>query len=250
MRGRGVMALCVVCVLGGGALQRGSVSVRWVRAFGRLEPGAWGACLSGRKQMEADPFGRPRRREAKAMGQVSLVPGTVPGAWGLSGLGRLEGARGGRSVGDLPARKGARGLSGRGTGAWLRGYPVVRRWPAEACRVEPVEVCRAAEPACAKAAGRLWSPGQCDGAGGGSRRSPRLGLRAGLGPGAVLSVWGGPAVEVSAGRAGGWFLDEGCPSFAVKKFSIPWGPRVVTHPLVPSGTHGVPLVISTPVLLH
>ena len=81
-----------------------------------------------------------------------------------------------------------------------------------------MEVGPAAEPACAKAAGSLWSPGQCDGASGGSRRAPGLDLRAGLGSGAVLSVRGGPTVEVSAGRAGGWFLDEGCPSFSVKVF--------------------------------
>lgn len=60
---------------------------------------------------------------------------------------------------------------------------------------ESVEVGPAAEPACAKAAGSLRSPGQCDGAGGGSRRAPGLDLRAGLGSGAVLSVRGGPTVE-------------------------------------------------------
>lgn len=95
---------------------------------------------------------------------------------------------------------------------------MVRRWQEEACAEESVEVGPAAEPACAKAAGSLRSPGQCDGAGGGSRRAPGLDLRAGLGSGAVLSVRGGPTVEVSAGRAGGWFLDEGCPSFSVKVF--------------------------------
>lgn len=58
-----------------------------------------------------------------------------------------------------------------------------------------LEVGPAAEPACAKAAGSLRSPGQCDGAGGGSRRAPGLDLRAGLGSGAVLSVRGGPTVE-------------------------------------------------------
>lgn len=63
------------------------------------------------------------------------------------------------------------------------------------CPEESVEVGPAAEPACAKAAGSLRSPGQCDGAGGGSRRAPGLDLRAGLGSGAVLSVRGGPTVE-------------------------------------------------------
>ena len=58
-----------------------------------------------------------------------------------------------------------------------------------------MEVGPAAEPACAKAAGSLWSPGQCDGAGGGSQRAPGLDLRAGLGSGAVLPVRGGPTVE-------------------------------------------------------
>lgn len=87
--------------------------------------------------------------------------------------------------------------------AWFRGYPVERRWLAESPGEEPVEVGPAAEPASAKAAGKLRSPGQCDGAGGGSQRAPGLDLRAGLGPGAVLSVRGGPTVEVSAARAGG-----------------------------------------------
>lgn len=58
----------------------------------------------------------------------------------------------------------------------------------------------------------------------------------------MLSVRGGPAVEVSAYRAGDWFL-EGCPSLL--KFSILWGPRVLTRPLVLSGTHGLSLVISS-----
>lgn len=118
---------------------------------------------------------------------------------------------------------------------------MVRSRLAEAGGEESVSVSRVAERACAKAAGRLRSPGQRDG--GGSRRAPGLGLGAGLGPGAVLSVPGRPAVEVSAGRAaGGWFL-EGCPSLL--KFSIPWDPRVLTRPLVLSGTHGLSLVISS-----
>lgn len=94
----------------------------------------------------------------------------------------------------------------------------MRRWLAEACAEESVAAGRTVEPVCAKAAGRLLSLGPRDGADGGPRRAPGLGLGAGLGPGAVLSVRGGPAVEVSAGRAGGWFLDEGCPSFSVKVF--------------------------------
>lgn len=94
-----------------------------------------------------------------------------------------------------------------------------------------MEVGPAAEPASAKAAGKLRIPGQCDGAGGGSQRAPGLDLRAGLGPGAVLSVRGGPTVEVSAARAGGWFLDEGrCPSFSVKVF-YPRGPLRCHAPL-------------------
>lgn len=69
----------------------------------------------------------------------------------------------------------------------------VREESLKALCEESLAVSLVAERACAKAAGKLRSPGQRDG--GGSRRAPGLGLGAGLGPGAVLSVRGGPAVE-------------------------------------------------------
>lgn len=169
-----------------------------VTAWGRVRQvgGAFGCLQPERGGVSADPFGRPGGREAKAPASSQfgarnrgVCTWSVEASWAWA-LGWGErGQRGGRARRNLSRGTfwaGARGRARAGLGAWLRS-----------------QVHRAAEPACAKAAGRLRSPGQCDGAGGGSRRAPGLGLGAGLGPGVVLSVRSGPAVEVSAGRAGG-----------------------------------------------